>query len=316
MSLQDAEQPTLDLLAATLAAVSSCWPHVGDNDKHALDQAAVDAMRYSLNLADFGGVVVIGEGEKDEAPMLFNGEHLGQKATAEWDIAVDPVDGTRLAALGVPGAVSVIAVSPRGTMLDCSAVYYMKKIVSGQAAVGLLDIDYTTEQNIRLLAQATGREVSEISVAVIDKPRNAQVIKEVQAIGAKWARFEEGDIANAIAAAIPGTGVDLLLGVGGAPEGVVAACAIRALNGFMQGILAPQTPDEIERAMMAGLVLSKKLDLTDLVSGDRQVFVMTGITDAPLVHGVRIEDGKEMFQSLIIDSNLQEIRRVELSVDL
>ena len=316
MSLQDAEQPTLDLLAATLAAVSSSWPHVGDNDKHKLDQAAVDAMRYSLNLADFGGVVVIGEGEKDEAPMLFNGEHLGMKPTAEWDIAVDPVDGTRLAALGVPGAVSVIAVSQRGTMLDCSAVYYMKKIVSGQAAVGLLDIDYTTEQNIRLLAQATGREVSEISVAVIDKPRNAQVIKEVQACGANWARFEEGDIANAIAAAIPGTGVDLLLGVGGAPEGVVAACAIRALNGFMQGILAPQTPDEIERAMMAGLVLSKKLELTDLVSGDRQVFVMTGITDAPLVHGVRIEDGKEMFQSLIIDSNLKEIRRVELSVDL
>ena len=316
MSLQDAEQPTLDLLAATLAAVSSCWPHVGDNDKHKLDQAAVDAMRYSLNMADFGGVVVIGEGEKDEAPMLFNGERLGKNPTAEWDIAVDPVDGTRLAALGVPGAVSVMAVSPRGTMLDCSAVYYMKKIVSGQAAVGFLDIDYTTEQNIRLLAQATGREVSEISVAVIDKPRNAQVIKEVQACGANWARFEEGDIANALAAAIPGTGVDLLLGVGGAPEGVVAACAIRALNGFMQGILAPQTPDEIERAMMAGLVLSKKLELTDLVAGDRQVFVMTGITDAPLVHGVRIEDGKEMFQSLIIDSNLKEIRRVELSVDL
>jgi fructose-1,6-bisphosphatase II len=316
MSLEEAEQPTLDLLAATLAAVSNCWPFVGDNDKSRLDQAAVDAMRYSLNLADFGGVVVIGEGEKDEAPMLFNGERLGKAEAAEWDIAVDPVDGTRLAALGVPGAVSVIAVSPRGTMLDCSAVYYMKKIVSGQAAVGLLDIDYSTEQNIRLLAQATGREASELSVAVIDKPRNAQVIREVQATGATWARFEEGDIANALAAAIPGTGIDLLLGVGGAPEGVVTACAIRALNGFMQGILAPQTPDEIERAMMSGLVLSKKLELTDLVSGDRQVFVMTGITDAPLVHGVRIEDGKELFQSLIIDSNLPEIRRVELSVDV
>lgn len=315
MSLEDAERPTLDLLAATLAAVSNCWPFVGENDKNKLDQAAVDAMRYSLNLADFCGVVVIGEGEKDDAPMLFNGERLGQGDVEEWDIAVDPVDGTRLAALGVPGAVSVIAVSPRGTMLDCHAVYYMKKIVSGPAGVGLLDIDYSTEKNIRLLAQATGREVSEISVAVIDKPRNAQVIKEVQATGARWVKFEEGDIANAIAAALPDTGIDLLLGVGGAPEGVVTACAIRGVNGFMQGVLAPQTPDEIERAMMSGLELSKKLELTDLVSGDRQVFVMTGITEAPLLHGVRIEDGKEIIQSLIIDSAYPEIRRVDLSVE-
>jgi fructose-1,6-bisphosphatase II len=141
------------------------------------------------------------------------------------------------------------------------------------------------------------------------------VIREVEATGANWVKFEEGDIANAIAAALPGSGIDLLLGVGGAPEGVVTACAIRALNGFMQGILAPQTPDEIERAMMAGLVLSKKLELTDLVSGDRQIFVMTGITDAPLVNGVRIEDGKEIIQSLIIDSDLDEIRRVDLSVE-
>lgn len=315
MSLNDAEQPTLDLLAATLAAVSNCWPLVGDGDKHRLDQAAVDAMRYSLNLSDMGGVVVIGEGEKDEAPMLFNGERLGKGLIEDWDIAVDPVDGTKLAALGVPGAVSVIAASPRGTMLDCHDVYYMKKIVSGPAAVGLLDIDYTTEQNIRLLAQATGREVSEINVAVINKPRNASVIKEVEATGANWVRFEEGDIANAIAASIPGTGVDLLLGVGGAPEGVVTACAIRALRGFMQGVLAPQTPDEIERAMMAGLELSKKLELTDMVSGDRQIFVMTGITDAPLVDGVRFEDGKEIIQSLIIDSDLDEVRRVDLSVE-
>lgn len=315
MSLSDAEQPTLDLLAATLAAVSNCWPLVGDGDKNLLDKAAVDAMRYSLNLAELGGVVVIGEGEKDEAPMLFNGERLGKGLIEEWDIAVDPVDGTKLAALGVPGAVSVIAASPRGTMLDCHDVYYMKKIVSGPAGVGLLDIDYTTEQNITLLARATGREVEDISVAVINKPRNAQVIKEVEATGAKWVRFEEGDIANAVAAAIPSTGVDMLLGVGGAPEGVVTACAIRALRGFMQGVLAPQTPDEIERALMAGLDLGKKYELTDLVSGDRQIFVMTGITDAPLVDGVKFEDGKEIIQSLIIDSSIDEVRRVDLSVE-
>jgi fructose-1,6-bisphosphatase II len=315
MSLNDAEQPTLDLLAATLAAVSNCWPLVGDGDKNLLDKAAVDAMRYSLNLSELGGVVVIGEGEKDEAPMLFNGERLGKGLFEDWDIAVDPVDGTKLAALGVPGAVSVIAASPRGTMLDCHDVYYMKKLVSGPAGVGLLDIDYTTEQNIRLLARATGREVQDISVAVINKPRNAQIIKEVEAAGANWVRFEEGDIANAVAAAIPGTGVDMLLGVGGAPEGVVTACAIRALRGFMQGVLAPQTPDEIERALMAGLDLGKKYELTDLVSGDRQIFVMTGITDAPLVDGVKIQDGKEIIQSLIIDSDLPDVRRVDLSVE-
>jgi fructose-1,6-bisphosphatase II len=315
MSLADAEQPTLDLLAATLAAVSNCWPLVGDGDKDALDKAAVDAMRYSLNLAEIGGVVVIGEGEKDDAPMLFNGEKLGLNETADWDIAVDPVDGTKLAALGVPGAVSVIAASTRGTMLDCHEVYYMKKIVSGPAGIGLLDIDYSVEQNIRLLAKATGREVEDISVAVINKPRNAQVIKDVEASGATWVRFEEGDIAHAVAAAITGTGIDLLLGVGGAPEGVVTACAIRALRGFMQGVLAPQTPDEIERALMAGLPISKKLELEDLVSGDRQIFVMTGITDSPLVDGVRTDGEKEVIQSLIIDSDLPDIRRVDLSVE-
>jgi fructose-1,6-bisphosphatase II len=315
MSLADAEQPTLDLLAATLAAVSNCWPLVGVGDKDALDKAAVDAMRYSLNLAEIGGVVVIGEGEKDDAPMLFNGEKLGLSETADWDIAVDPVDGTKLAALGVPGAVSVIAASPRGTMLDCHEVYYMKKIVSGPAGIGLLDIDYSVEQNIRLLAKATGREVEDISVAVINKPRNAQVIKDVEATGATWVRFEEGDIAHAVAAAIIGTGIDLLLGVGGAPEGVVTACAIRALRGFMQGALAPQTPDEIERALMAGLPISKKLELEDLVSGHRQIFVMTGITDSPLVDGVRTDGEKEVIQSLIIDSDLPDIRRVDLSVE-
>jgi fructose-1,6-bisphosphatase II len=314
MSLEDAEQPTLDLLAATLAAVSNCWPLVGEDRKDDLDQAAVDAMRFSLNEADFGGVVVIGEGEKDEAPMLFNGEHLG-KGEPLWDVAVDPVDGTKLAARGVPGSVSVIAVSERGTMLDCHDVYYMKKIVAGAEAKGYLDIDYSVSQNLTQLARAKGVEVSELRVAVINKPRNAQVIAEVMAAGAQWVKFEEGDIANAVAAAIGGSGVHLLLGVGGAPEGVVTACAIKALGGFMQGLLAPQTPDEIERAMMAGLPLGQKLDLDDLVGGERQIFVMTGITDAPLVNGVRFEDGKQQLQSLIIDSALPDVRRVDLSLE-
>lgn len=315
MSLDENEQPTIDLLAATVAAVTNCWPMVGDDDKHRLDQAAVDAMRYSLNHAEIGGVVVIGEGEKDEAPMLFNGERLGKGSEVLWDIAVDPVDGTKLAARGVPGAVSVIAASPRGTMLDCHDVYYMKKIVSAPLGRGRLDIDYPVGMNIELLARALGREISDLTVAVIDKPRNAGTMREVVDSGAKLLAFAEGDIAHAVSAAMPNTDIDLLLGVGGAPEGVVTACAIRAINGFMQGILAPQTPDEIERAMMAGLPLSKKLELTDLVAGDRQIFVMTGITDSPMVDGVQSVNGKMTLQSLVIDSDLDEVRRIDLAVE-
>ena len=315
MSLDETEQPTIDLLAATVAAVTNCWPLVGDGDKHALDQAAVDAMRYSLNQSGIGGVVVIGEGEKDDAPMLFNGERLGKGEFDFWDIAVDPVDGTKLAAKGVPGAVSVIAASPRGTMLDCHDVYYMKKIVAGPQGRGVLDIDLSPTENINRLGRALGKEVSDLRVAVIEKPRNSPVLNEVQQSGAQLLAFAEGDIAHAVSAAMPNTDIDLMLGVGGAPEGVVTACAIRAINGFMQGILAPQTPDEIERAMLAGLPLSKKLELTDLVSGDRQIFVMTGITDAPMVMGVRRIDGKQSLQSLIIDSALDDVRRINLAVE-
>jgi fructose-1,6-bisphosphatase II len=314
MSLDEAGQPTLDLLAATVAAVSHCWPLVGSGDKHAVDTAAVDAMRYSLNDSDFGGVIVIGEGEKDEAAMLFNGEALG-KGDSNWDIAVDPVDGTKLAALGIPGAVSVIAASERGTMLDCHQVYYMKKLVCGAEGADVLDIDYSTSQNLQLLARAKGVEVSDLRVAVINKPRNSQVIEDIEAAGATWVRFEEGDIAMAVAAATPGSGVDLLLGVGGSPEGVVTACAVKILGGFMQGLLAPQTPDEIERAMHAGLPLSKKLELSDMVSGGRHIFVLTGITDGILVDGVRESDGKLLVQSFVLDSELPEGRLIEVSVE-
>ena len=315
MSLHEAGQPTLDLLAATVAAVSHCWPLVGEGDSHRVDEAAVDAMRYSLNAAEFGGVVVIGEGEKDEAAMLFNGEQVGSAVSKDWDIAVDPVDGTKLAAKGIPGAVSVIAASSRGTLLDCHQVYYMKKLVAGSAAKGLLNIDYTTEQNLRLLAQAKGVYVTDLRVAVINKPRNAQVIKEIEQAGATWVRFDEGDIAMAVAAATPNSGVDLLLGVGGSPEGVVTACAVKILDGFMQGVLAPQTPDEIERALHANLPLSQKLELEDMVSGDRQIFVLTGITDGILVDGVRESEGKLVIQSFVLDSDLPEGRLIEVSVE-
>ena len=252
MTLHDAPTPTIELLAATVAAVTGSWPLVGNGDGMAVDGAAVDAMRYSLSASEFGGVVVIGEGEKDEAPMLFNGELLGQGNSIDWDIAVDPIDGTKLAAAGTKGAVSVIAASERGTMLDCHEVYYMKKLVSSGAARGVLDIDASATANVLALAKALDVPVTDIRVAVINKPNNYELIQEIQEAGAQWVRFEEGDIAMAVAAATEGSGVDLLLGIGGAPEGVVTAVGIRVLGGYMQGVLAPQSPDEIGRALQAG----------------------------------------------------------------
>jgi fructose-1,6-bisphosphatase II len=315
MTLHEAPTPTIELLAATVAAVTGSWSLVGNGDRNAVDGAAVDAMRYSLSASEFGGIVVIGEGEKDEAPMLFNGELLGQGNSIDWDVAVDPIDGTKLAAAGTKGAVSVIAASERGTMLDCHEVYYMKKLVSSGVARGVLDIDASVSYNVNALAKALEIPVTDVRVAVINKPINQELIREVEASGAQWVRFDEGDIAMAVAAATEGTGVDLLLGIGGAPEGVVTAVAIRVLGGHMQGVLAPQTPDEIERALQAGYALDKKFELEDLIGGDRHIFVLTGITDGILVDGVREEEGELVIQSMVLDSALDGARLVEVKVD-
>ena len=315
MTLHEAPTPTLELLAATVAAVTGSWSLVGEGDRNAVDGAAVDAMRYSLSASEFGGIVVIGEGEKDEAPMLFNGELLGQGSSVDWDVAVDPIDGTKLAASGTNGAVSVIAASERGTMLDCHEVYYMKKLVSANLARGVLDIDNSPTANVNALARALDVPVADVRVAVINKPINFELIQEIQDAGATWVRFEEGDIAMAVAAATEGSGVDLLLGIGGAPEGVVTAVALRVLGGYMQGILAPQTPDEIERALQANYALDKKFELEDLVGGDRHIFVLTGVTDGILVNGVRQSDGELTIQSMVLDSALDGARLIEVKVD-
>ncbi len=316
MSLHDAPAPTNDLVAATLAAVHGSWPLVGLGDGMAVDGAAVDAMRGTLAEGDFAGIVVIGEGEKDEAPMLFNGEIVGGAVSVDWDIAVDPIDGTKLAAAGTNGAVSVIAASERGTMLDCHEVYYMKKLVSSGIARGVLDIDASATTNVNALAKALNIPVTDVRVAVINKPNNFELIEEIQAAGAQWVRFEEGDIAMAVAAAIEGSGVDLLLGIGGAPEGVLTAVAIRVLGGYMQGILAPQTPDEIERAIQAGYALDKKFELEDLVGGNRHIFVLTGVTDGILVKGVQVENSRATIQTMVLDSALSDARLIEVSVEV
>jgi fructose-1,6-bisphosphatase II len=308
MPLTNANQPTADILAATVAAAAAAWPHVGAGDKIAVDGAAVDAMRASLNSAGFAGIVVIGEGEKDEAPMLFNGEIVGRldvvARSVDWDIAVDPVDGTRLAAEGLDGAVAVMAAAERGSMLESSEVYMMKKIVSGPAGRGVLDIDASPAENITALAEALGKPVDQIRVAVINKARNFELIAQVQEAGAEWVRFDEGDIAMAVAAATQGSGVDMMLGLGGSPEGVVAAVAVQILGGFMQTRFAPANADQIARALAAGYDLEAKFELDDLVSGERFVFVLTGITDGVLARGVRQIGSALEMQTFVLDSAL------------
>ena len=305
-------QPTVDIFAATIAAAVGSWHLVGAGDKNKVDGAAVDAMRASLRAANFGGIVVIGEGEKDEAPMLFNGEIIGGGQPLEWDIAVDPIDGTALAAEGVPGAVSVMAACTRGGMMAAPEVYYMQKIVSGPAGVGLLDLDYSPEKNIQLLADELGKPGSDLNVAIIDKGRNRDLIQRVQAFGATWVRFAEGDVAMAVAAAVGDVGVDLLLGIGGNPEGVVTACAVQAAGGFMQGRLMPLTPDEMTRALAAGHDVERKYELDELANGDRYIFVLTGITDGLLAAGIR-EIGEEIhLQSFVLDSDFGEPRLLEV----
>jgi fructose-1,6-bisphosphatase II len=314
MSLHNALLPTRDIIAATVAAAAGCWHLVGSQDKLAVDGAAVDAMRDSLRGANFGGVVVIGEGEKDEAPMLFNGERIGAGQAFDWDIAVDPIDGTALAAKNFPGAVSVMAAARRGTMLEAAEVYFMQKIVTGAPGRGLVDLDAPLSQNLEALASALNKDMSELGVAIINKPRNFELIQEVHRLGAKWIRFDEGDIAMAVAAATPGTGVDILVGLGGSPEGVLTACAIQVLGGFMQTRFAPQDADQIARALAAGYDLEKKFELHDLVTGDDYVFVLTGVTDGVLANGVKELDDEFELESYVLDSRLGEAKLLQVRV--
>ena len=304
--MRSTDSPTRELMEAVIVASRAAFRHVGSENKLLVDRAAVDAMRASLNGQRQGFRVVIGEGAKDDAPMLFNGEILGVSGSIDWDLAVDPIDGTRLAAYRLDGAVSVIGASEPGEMMNCPDVFYMKKLVCGPEGVGLLDIDYSATQNIQTLADALQKPVAELTVAVIDKPVNADLIEEVKASGAQWHRFEEGDVAMAVAAATPDSGIDLLLGVGGNPEGVLAACAVRILGGFMQGVLAPRSIEEIEAALNSGFQLDKKIGLSELVGGRRQIFVLAGVTDGILVKGIKVFSETEMdVQLFVLDTDIE-----------
>jgi fructose-1,6-bisphosphatase II len=300
----------MELVRATEAAAIRATPWIGRGDKNAADGAAVDAMRKFLGTVNFDGVIVIGEGEKDNAPMLFNGEHVGNGRGPAVDIAVDPIDGTSLTAAGRQNALSVIAVSDRGTMLDASSVFYMSKIVTGPEGRGVVDLSQPIGDNIRELAKAKGKPVGEIRVAVLDRPRHEGLIEEIRAAGAGTRLLLDGDVAGGINAARYESRIDMCVGIGGSPEGITTACAIKALGGFMQGRLAPKDDAEREAGIAAGLDMDKIYGADDLVKGDNTFFVATGVTDGGLVEGVRRKGPIIRTESIVLRSKSGTVRRV------
>lgn len=300
----------MELVRATEAAAIRAVPFIGRGDKNAADGAAVDAMRKFLGTVDFDGVVVIGEGEKDHAPMLFNGEHVGTGHGPSCDIAVDPIDGTSLTAAGRQNAISMIAVADRGSMLDASTVFYMRKIVTGAEGRGVIDIGRPIGDNIRALAKAKDKPVEEIVVAVLDRPRHADLIEEVRAAGAGTRLMLDGDVAGGINAALYGTRIDMCVGIGGSPEGVATACAIKALGGEIQATLYPKTDEERQRGIDAGLKFDHVYTADELVTSDNTFFVATGVTDGELVRGVRRMGPIIRTESIVLRSHSGTIRRV------
>ncbi len=300
----------MELVRATEAAAIRAWPFIGRGDKIAADGAAVDAMRKFLGTVNFDGVVVIGEGEKDHAPMLFNGEHVGNGRGPACDIAVDPIDGTSLTAAGRQNAISVIAVSDRGSMLDASSVFYMDKIAAGPEGHGVLDFERPIAENIRALAKALGKPVGEMTVAVLDRPRHIQLIDDIRATGAGTRLMLDGDVAGGINAARYESRIDMCVGIGGSPEGITTACALKALGGFMQAKLAPGTDEEIQKGKDAGLDFDKIMDADDMVKGDNTFFVATGVTDGGLVRGVSRNGPIIRTESIVLRSRSGTARRV------
>lgn len=300
----------MELVRATEAAAIRAYPFIGRGDKLAADGAAVDAMRAFLTTVNFDGVVVIGEGEKDKAPMLFNGEHVGNGRGPACDIAVDPIDGTMLTAQGHQNALSVIAVADRGSMLDASSVFYMDKLVAGPEGIGVLDISRPIGDNIRALAKAKGKAVADIRVAILDRPRHVGLIQEIRDAGAGTRLLLDGDVAGGINAARYETRIDMCVGIGGSPEGIVTACAIKALGGFIQGILKPGNDEERQRGIDAGLKMDYVYSADELVRGDNTMFVATGVTDGGLVAGVRKKGPIIVTESVVMRGRSGTIRRV------
>ena len=301
----------LELVRTTEAAALAAAHWVGRGDKEAADGAAVDAMRLILGTVGMTGTVIIGEGEKDEAPMLYNGEVVGDGSMPNVDIAVDPIDGTTLTSKGRGGAVAVIAVSEQGTMFDPGPCVYMEKIAVGPDAKGVVDLNASVGDNLRAIASAKGIDVREVTAMVLDRPRHDDIVAEIRATGSRIRLIGDGDVAAAIATAWPESGVDVLFGIGGTPEGVIAAAALKCMGGELIGRLWPRDEGERQEAVDAGYDLDRVLSTDDLVAGDNCFFSATGITDGNLLHGVRYDRGGATTQSLVMRSRSGTVRLVE-----
>lgn len=301
----------MELVRVTEAAAMAAGRWVGRGDKNSGDGAAVDAMRKLIGTVSMRGVVVIGEGEKDEAPMLFNGEEVGNGEGPDCDVAVDPIDGTTLLSKGMPNALAVLAVSERGAMFDPSAVFYMEKLAVGPEAAGVIDLSAPTAENIRRVAKAKHIDVSDVTVCILDRPRHEQLVKEVREAGARIQFISDGDVAGAIAAARPDSGVDMLMGIGGTPEGIITACALKCLGGEIQTRLWPKDDDERRKVADAGHDVERVLSTSDLVRGDNVFFCATGITDGALLKGVHYRANRCSTQSIVMRSKSGTVRMID-----
>jgi len=301
----------LELVRVTETAAIAASRWIGRGEKNLADQAAVDAMRRMIGTVAMNGIVVIGEGEKDNAPMLYNGEKVGDGSGPACDVALDPIDGTTLTAKGMNNAISVIAVSERGSMFDPSAVFYMEKLVAGPESADVVDITAPTKANLKAVAKAKHMSVSELTVVVLDRPRHDDLVRDIREAGARIKFITDGDVAGAVMAARTGTGIDLLMGIGGTPEGIIAACAMKCLGGVIQGRLKPRSEEERERAQDAKLDLNQILTTNDLVSGNDVFFAATGITDGELLKGVRFSPKGITSNSIVMRSRSQTIRLIE-----
>jgi fructose-1,6-bisphosphatase II len=300
----------MELVRVTEAGAMAAARWIGRGDKESADQAAVDAMRFVLDSVSMRGVVVIGEGEKDEAPMLYNGEEVGNGEGPEVDVAVDPLEGTRLTALGQPNAIAVIAVAERGTMLFPETAFYMEKIAVGPAAIDAIDIERSPAENVGAVAEALGKAPREVDIVVLERERHEELIAELRGAGARVRLVRDGDVAPAIAAAQPGTGVDMLYGIGGTPEGVISAAALKCVGGGIQGRLWPRSDEERQSLLDAGLDPGRVLRTDDLVSGQDVFVAATGVTTGSLLQGVRYTPGGAVTDSIVMRSRSGTVRRV------
>lgn len=310
MNSEPTRNLALELVRVTEAAALAAGRLMGRGDKIAADRAAVEAMRIVLNSIQMNAVIVIGEGEKDQAPMLFNGERVGTGQGVEMDIAVDPIDGTRPLANGTSNAIATVALAPRGTMFNPGPFLYMNKIAVGPEARGQVDIDAPVEVNLRAVAKAKGKDVEDLTLVILDRPRHAELIAEVRRLGARIRLLADGDVAGALMTCWPDSGIDLLYGIGGTPEGVLAACALRAMGGEIQGKLYARNEDELRRGHEMGYDFHKILTMDDLVASDDVFFAATGITNGEFLDGVKYFGTGARTDSLVVRGLTGTVREI------